>query len=479
MVHIFLRVSTRALCALLLLATLAACASFSTKTAERDSRALAAPAIGAAAARDGASERAALLEKPLGADDAVALAMAFNPTLAASWTRLGIGAAEAFEASRLANPHLSFSRRAGDEGVVRTGALGIDLASLLLLPQGSRIAARDFAALKLEVAARAVEIARDTESAWYRCMAATQEAALSDALAEAAGVSAELAQAFYAAGNISRLELLREKALAGEAAVAAAQAGARLIRSRTRLNLLMGLRGADAVGWRMPAQSPLPVLEEPALAALLEDASANRLDLRAARLQLEILSDSQQSARSWRWLGGLELDYEWEREPDGSRLRGPGLTLELPIFQQGQARTLRADARLARGRAELAARELKVELNVREAHGLLLGLRTVIQNYAQTIVPAQGEAVERELERYNFMLIGAFDLLRAKQSEYQALSGYIEAIRDYWLARTALAYAVGSRLPGQASGQTEIELNGERKAEPSTHQHDHSKGEHP
>lgn len=47
----------------------------------------------------------------------------------------------------------------------------------------------------------------------------------------------------------------------------------------------------------------------------------------------------------------------------------------------------------------------------------------------------------------NYMLIGVFDILVAKQQEYDAYAGYLEAVQDYWTARTALTRAVGQRLP--------------------------------
>lgn len=45
------------------------------------------------------------------------------------------------------------------------------------------------------------------------------------------------------------------------------------------------------------------------------------------------------------------------------------------------------------------------------------------------------------------MLIGVFELLVAKQQEYDAYAGYLDAVRDYWTARTELARAVGRQLP--------------------------------
>jgi cobalt-zinc-cadmium efflux system outer membrane protein len=45
------------------------------------------------------------------------------------------------------------------------------------------------------------------------------------------------------------------------------------------------------------------------------------------------------------------------------------------------------------------------------------------------------------------MLEGPFQLLLVKQAEFDAYQGYLEALRDYWVARTELTRAVGTQLP--------------------------------
>ncbi len=50
-------------------------------------------------------------------------------------------------------------------------------------------------------------------------------------------------------------------------------------------------------------------------------------------------------------------------------------------------------------------------------------------------------------EQSDAMLIGVFDLLRARQDEYATYQDYLQAVGRYWQARVALAKAVGCRLP--------------------------------
>jgi cobalt-zinc-cadmium efflux system outer membrane protein len=44
------------------------------------------------------------------------------------------------------------------------------------------------------------------------------------------------------------------------------------------------------------------------------------------------------------------------------------------------------------------------------------------------------------------MLLGVFDLLRARQDEFDAKREQVEAIRDYWVAYSQLERAVGGRI---------------------------------
>src|SRR3546814_20869829 len=50
---------------------------------------------------------------------------------------------------------------------------------------------------------------------------------------------------------------------------------------------------------------------------------------------------------------------------------------------------------------------------------------------------------QREL---NYMLVDVFELLAVRQQGFAAYGAYIDALREYWIARAALARAVGRRL---------------------------------
>ena len=45
----------------------------------------------------------------------------------------------------------------------------------------------------------------------------------------------------------------------------------------------------------------------------------------------------------------------------------------------------------------------------------------------------------------------SYELLAAKEREQMSERGYVEALRDYWIARVGLESAVGGRLSGEVS----------------------------
>ena len=54
------------------------------------------------------------------------------------------------------------------------------------------------------------------------------------------------------------------------------------------------------------------------------------------------------------------------------------------------------------------------------------------------MLPLRHEITEQTQRQYNAMLVGAFQLLQAKQAEFEAGVASIDALRDYWIARTEL-----------------------------------------
>ena len=152
---------------------------------------------------------------------------------------------------------------------------------------------------------------------------------------------------------------------------------------------------------------------------------------------------------------GANLEVETGHGPAA----GPALELELPIFDQGQAESARKAALFRQSRHRLAQLAIEARSQVREARSRLLATRAVVERYRDVLIPIRERIVVLSQQKYNAMLMGVYELLLAKQSEVNTYREYIEAVRDYWIARSDLERAAGGRLssgaaaaPGQAPG---------------------------
>jgi cobalt-zinc-cadmium efflux system outer membrane protein len=392
----------------------------------------------------------AWLAEPMTAERAVQMAMLRSPRLQEQYGELGLARADILEAVQIANPRIGASRTSVEDGPGTAIAYGLamPLVDLLVLPSRVRLAQAELERARFQIANAVMEVSLEVEAAWYTYVAAQQVAEMRAAVAEGLGVSADMAQRYFNAGNISELQLSREQAAASQARIDAARAAVDARMARLDLTTLIGLTGPEA-DWQASTVLPLPVVTEDDPAELRRMATEQSLVLLAARREAEISANAAGVTRAFRLLGDTGIGYEREEETDGARLSGPTLELELPIFNQGQARVARAEAQLRVARARLAHFELSSDNAVDAGAQRVQVLSDIVRIHREALVPQRETVVARSQEEQNYMLIGVFELIRAKTEEYDAYQSLLEAVRDYWLARVDLMRVVGSRLPSE------------------------------
>ncbi|MGH9176640.1 MAG: TolC family protein, partial [Vicinamibacterales bacterium] len=353
-----------------------------------------------------------------------------------------------------------------------TFGLAQSFTDLLLLRARGRLARGELDRANHMAANEIFSLAADVEAGWYEMAGAEQIATMRRAVVKATTTAAELAERFFDAGNITHLELALERAVASEARLESLEAQAAVTRQRARLNRLLGLSGGAS--YEIVTGLPEPPAAEEDLDALIELSLASRLDLAAQRRKVDLLADNLGVTRRYRWLGtvgDVEVGAERERETDGSTLRGPTLALELPVFNQNADSVTRAEAEFAIAAAELDALRIEVGNAVRLAYAEVQTVRARLREHAEALVPLREEIVARTQEQVNFMLLGVFELLRVQREQYDAYQNYLEAVRDYWLARVELERAVGRELTMDA-GASRIGAGELTTPEPMQMQHD-------
>ena len=279
---------------------------------------------------------ASLAAAPLTADNAVRIALVNNPELKAAYARLGIAAADVYEAGRIRNPILSFSTLDTNEPGERnltTFGLTASFSDLLTLTARKRLAESEFTATKQEIGAAVFNVATDTEAAFYGFVAAKRAAVLQAQIAGTQELSLELAQQYHAAGNLTPRDMAVARAVASEARLTALETEADVQARRAELAALLGLPAAD--DWDAHAQLPAPLEREDDVDGLIELAQRSRLDLAAAQTRAELLADRLGVEKRSGWLGELDVGVEHERETDGAELTGPAIEWEIPPLLPG------------------------------------------------------------------------------------------------------------------------------------------------
>jgi cobalt-zinc-cadmium efflux system outer membrane protein len=265
-------------------------------------------------------------------------------------------------------------------------------------------------------------------------------------VAETTGAAAELARRQREAGNLSRLREAQHRALHEEAILELARAEADVVAQREALNRLMGVWG-ESTHWRVVNErlTRLPG-EEPSLMDLESLAVGQRLDLAAARAEVDAVTRALELTRRWRFLGGLSFGYNSEREADGQYLLGPNLEIDLPLFDRKQARIQALEAQRRRADQRLRSLAIDIRSEVREARAGLLVARETARYYETAVLPTRETIVEQMQLFQSGMLESTYELLQVKREQIDSMQAAIEAREAYWQARVTLEKALGGRL---------------------------------
>ncbi len=382
-----------------------------------------------------------LLSQSLTADAAVQIALLNNRGLQARLAELGIGDADRVQASRLQNPGISLARlRRGDEVELERG-LHFGLASLIALPWQRELADKRFAQAQREVTMAMLLLAAESRKAYFQALAAEQTLGYRRQVLQAADASAELARRMQQVGNFSKLQQAREQAFYADAALGLLQAEQAVRSSRERLIRQLGLWGAQT-GFKLPSRLPdLPAspINQPDIE---REALTQRLDVMAAKQAAEQTAAQLGLTRRTRFINVLELGASDSRSNEAPTQRGWEISLELPLFDWGEARVVRAEALYMQRLHQAAEVAINARSQVREAYGAYRTAWDAAQHHRAELVPLRQLIAEQNLLRYNGMLIGVFELLADARLQIGSVINSIDALRDFWIAQADLDQAM-------------------------------------
>lgn len=454
-------VMARYLAGLVSLALLAGCAGFSRDGGMDNVRATVAQRLqqDVALSSDDASVPGRLdelLASSLDVESAVQVALLNNRGLQARFAELGIAESDLVQAGRLPNPKFSmlYARHDGEYKIEQSFTFNI--FSLLTMPQARKIEQRRFEQVQREVSLDILTLAQVTRQAWIQAVAAEQSVLYAAQVMQAAEAAAELARDMQKQGNWSKLDQAREHGFYAEAALEYASAREAQVVTRERLSRVLGM--TDSTRLKLPQRLPDLPSQEGELLQVQQQAFMQRLDLQSMRLETEALASQLGLSKATRLVNVLEIGPARVLEGRRSEAYKKGIVLgfELPLFDWGNAKVKRAEFIYKQALDNIAQATVNAESEVRTAYARYHIRYEMARHFQDEIVPLRQRILQESQLRYNGMLLSAFELLAEARTQIHSVNQYINAVRDFWLAESALTMsAMGPVAATETNGRGE------------------------
>jgi outer membrane protein TolC len=195
------------------------------------------------------------------------------------------------------------------------------------------------------------------------------------------------------------------------------------------------------------------------LSSIEIDAVSRRVDLQAARIELEALAKSYGLTQATRFLSMLEVAgiSKKTRDPEVGTIRERGIDvqLQIPIFDFGEVRVRQAEAAYMQAVNRLTEKAVNVRSEARDAYRTYRASYDIASHYQREVLPLRKIISDESQLRFSAMQIDVFALLQEARQRIAALRAAIEAKRAFWLAKAELIVAVNGGGSGAEAAPTQ------------------------
>lgn len=397
--------------------------------------------------------RQLLTSKYVGADTAVQVALLNNKALQAAYANIGVSVADLWQESLLTNPRLSVSYMG--IGGLRTleGLVASNIVRLLTREKRLDVAEVKVLQARLRAVEATLALATETRAAWIEAVAAWETVANLNRAKTAADAAAEFAAELGKTGAFPKIEQAREQAFYAELTAQTSEARLEAQLAKEKLVRLMGIWGEN-LDFEVPNALPRLPSKPTVKNAIEAEALRNRVDLQVARLELDALARSYGLTKATRYVSDLELtagpelEEEVDVAEDGSEKRSNKLqatieaSLEIPIFDSGQARLRKAEFSYLKAANVLAAKSVDIRSEARSAYKAYRSRYDIARHYTSSVVPLRTNVEKEALLTYNGMITSTFELLADTRAKLNAILLSLKAKRAFYLADAGLTAAI-------------------------------------
>lgn len=380
------------------------------------------------------------LEDGLTEEEAVSIALWNNAQFQSVLVELGLARADLIQAGLLRNPIFSMFFPIGPKQLEFTMYLPIEI----LWQRPSRIAAAKMNCERVaeNLVQHGLSLVRDVTVAFAdlnlaeeRLKIVADEVILRDEIAE-------IALARLRAGDISELEEIAFHLMASQTRETYIRFDRDAEIAKIRLKTLLGIISQD-VNFQL---KPSPIRMNPIqdTEQLIKTALAARPDLRAAELEIEAAGKRLGWERSKIFNLTALLDANAEGK-EGFEM-GPGMQLELPIFNWNNGGVSRAHAEIERAAKRYLGIHHSIRKEIFESYHNYLAAKKVYDILKDDILPAAVKAVENGERAYLVGAISYLEFLEFRRQLLEARLRFVEAEAGVRRGMAHLCYSIGGRV---------------------------------
>jgi cobalt-zinc-cadmium efflux system outer membrane protein len=382
----------------------------------------------------------------VGVEDAVEVALQRNASLLSLQAELAATRARLAGASLLVqeNPELELAAGPRWSGGERSTDWEVGISQRLELygQRGlRREAARQLvAAAEARLEMRRVDVAAEVRTAFYRALAAGEQAKLASAAFDLADEALKAAETRQRSGAASTIEVNTARIALGRSLRERSEAEQRRTSAIGAMILLLGLdarEGFTLKGKLDPSTSEAVDAETVSKAAI-----ERRSDLAAARRELEAAKAEARLAGRTAY-PNPRLGVTYSEEERAQILKG-AIAIDLPLFQRNQAERGVANARVEQAARAAEALERQIRAEVMVAVERLRTAAAATKAFGGAAITSAHENLQLGNEAYRAGKVDLFQLLVIRREALDARTGYLAALEELASAEAEVKRVSGS-----------------------------------
>ncbi|GEM_PF-2941181 len=389
-------------------------------------------------------EEADSIEEPLTLSQAIQFALLHNRQLQALFEEMGVAKGEYTNAVLLSNPALDIAFR-----YPNTSGLNLDLEGAVVGPfmelltygKRKRLADWELQIRKQEISSQVMSFIEEVALSYFNLYALENKRAIQKEIVDLAELRRDIALEQQAAGAVGQQLPILFHTSAKQEGLQYKELDEQTFQAKADLGTLLGTTQPFQIVLTLP-QEKLPNTEQD---YWMQRAWKERYDVQTLCSQIQKELTRKGLLEPWiytqLWAGAAA-----EREPEGDWIRGPALSLAIPIFNFGQGdRTIQA-ASLWKTYQMLLHLKIEIEQNIYKLLGQLSDSFSIIEEIENQILPSNAQSQEQALRLYNVMNANVYDLLDRKREEFDIQMNLVDVRTFFWSSKARLLRAAGGAI---------------------------------